>query len=55
MKRSRFTETQIVSIIKQTGAGVPVEDIRRQAGLGVATCCQWKSKCCNWPARTFSV
>ncbi|WP_146079556.1 transposase, partial [Caldimonas thermodepolymerans] len=31
MKQSRFTETQIVSILKQADAGVPVKDICRQA------------------------
>ena len=30
MKKSRFTETQIVSILKQADVGVPVKDICRQ-------------------------
>ena len=44
MKKSRFSETQIVSILKQADAGVPVKDLCRQAGISVATYYQWKSK-----------
>ena len=44
MEKSKFTETQIVSILKQADAGVPVKDICRQAGISTATYYQWKSK-----------
>jgi len=32
MKKSRFTETQIVTILKQAAAGMAVKDICRKAG-----------------------
>ena len=44
MRTSKFTETQIVSILKQADAGVPVKDLCRQAGISTATYYQWKSK-----------
>ena len=43
MRTSKFTETQIISILKQGDAGVPVKDICRQAGISTATYYQWKS------------
>lgn len=44
MKKSRFSETQIVSILKQADAGMAVKDLCRKAGISVATYYQWKSK-----------
>jgi putative transposase len=44
MKKSRFSETQIVSILKQADAGVPIKDICRQAGISTPTYYKWKSK-----------
>lgn len=44
MKKSKFTETQIVSILKQADAGLAVKDLCRQAGISHATYYQWKSK-----------
>ncbi len=44
MKRGRFTETQIVSILKEADAGGKVKDICRQYGISDATYYNWKSK-----------
>jgi len=44
MKKSKFTETQIVAILKQADAGVPVKDVCRQAVISTAAYYQWKSK-----------
>jgi len=44
MKKSRFTETQIVSILKEADTGVKVADLCRQHGISQPTYYNWKSK-----------
>jgi putative transposase len=44
MKRSRFTETQIVAILKEADSGRTVQDVCRQHGISNATYYKWKSK-----------
>ena len=44
MKRSRFAETQIISILKEADAGAKVKDVCRRYGLSDATYYNWKSK-----------
>ena len=44
MRRSRFTETQIVAILQETEAGKKTREICRQHGISDATYYHWKSK-----------
>jgi putative transposase len=44
MKRARFTETQIVAILKEADGGVPVKDVCRKYAISDATYYNWKSK-----------
>jgi len=44
MKRGRFSETQIVSILNEANACTRVKDIYRQHGISDATYYNWKSK-----------
>jgi len=44
MKKSRFTESQIVAILKQHEAGVTVADLCREHGITNATFYNWKAK-----------
>lgn len=44
MKRSRFSGTQIIAILKETDAGMKVEDVCRKYGISNATYYNWKSK-----------
>ena len=44
MKRSRFTEQQIVSILKEADAGGNVKELCRRHDISSATYYQWKSK-----------
>ena len=44
MKKSRFTETQIVSILKQYDQGATATDLCREHGISNATLYNWKSK-----------
>ena len=44
MKRSRFTEGQIIGILREQEAGIPVADLCRKHGLSSPTFYKWKAK-----------
>lgn len=44
MKKSRFTEHQIITILKGADAGMKIKDVCRQHGISEGTYYQWKSK-----------
>ena len=44
MKRTRFTEDQIIGVLKEHEAGVKTADLCRKHGVSQATFFKWKSK-----------
>ena len=44
MKKSRFSEAQIMAILKQAESGVPVSDLCREHGMSSASFYKWRSK-----------
>ena len=44
MKKSKFSESQIVTILKEAEAGVSLEDLVRQHGFSKASFYKWKGK-----------
>lgn len=44
MKRKRFSEEQIIAILKQADGGLPVAELLRQHGIAEGTFYRWKSK-----------
>ena len=44
MKKSRFSEEKIISILREADVGVKVAELARKHGISPATYYQWKSK-----------
>lgn len=44
MKKSRFSDNQIIAVLKQAEAGTPVPALCREHGISSATFYKWRSK-----------
>jgi putative transposase len=44
MKKSKFTDTQIIAVLRKVESGMKVEEICRKHGISSATYYKWKSK-----------
>ena len=44
MKRSKYTESQVVFALKQAETGIPVAEVCRKMGISEATFYNWKKK-----------
>ena len=44
MKKSRYSDSQIIAIIKQAEAGTPVPELCREHGMSSASFYKWRSK-----------
>ena len=44
MKKSRFTDPQIMSVLRQAEGGRAVPELRREHGISAATFYKWRSK-----------
>ena len=44
MRKSKFSESQVLSLLKQAESGVPVADICRANGVSNATFYNWRAK-----------
>lgn len=44
MKKSRFTEAQIIGVLREQEAGTPTEEVCRRHGVSPQTFYRWKAK-----------
>lgn len=44
MKKNKFSDSQILSILKEVDSGIKVSDVSRKHGISEATIYNWRSK-----------
>ena len=44
MKRTRFSEEQIIAVLREADSGTPVKELCRRAGISTVTFYRWKSQ-----------
>jgi putative transposase len=44
MKKSKFSEEQIIGFLKQAEAGIPIKDLCRKGGFSDATFYKWRAR-----------
>ena len=44
MKKKKFSESQIITVLKGYGAGVPAAELARKYGIGESTIYTWQTK-----------
>jgi putative transposase len=62
MKKGKYTEEQIIDVLKRMEAGQKARELARELGVSEATLYTWKSKyggmkpagCASWSAKTAS-
>jgi putative transposase len=50
MKKSRYSDAQIMNILKQAESGVPIPQLCRDHGMSSASFYKWRSKYCGMDA-----
>lgn len=53
MKKSKFSEEQIATALRQIDAGAPVLEVTRKLGISAATYYVWRNDTAKWPWPRF--